>query len=97
MQSDKELTEVPVLEAWLRMCTDTPEFVENYNRLRGTKLRFTLLPRSNIEQIVDRACGVEPSFGNDEAEQQQFFDHCRELLQHWPGLYDAKNFRHQPT
>lgn len=95
MMSDKVLTEVPVLEAWLHMCTDTPEFVDNYNRLRGTKLRFTLPQRSNIEQAVDRACGVEPGFGNDEAEQQQFFEHCRDLLLRLPMLSDPKFFQPQ--
>jgi hypothetical protein len=93
MLTDKELTAIPVLEAWLHMCTDTPEFVDNYNRLRGTKLRFTLPPRSGIEQAVDRACGMEPSFGNDEAEQQRFFEDCKEILLHLPMLNDPKNFQ----
>lgn len=86
-------TQVPVLEAWLRMCIETSEFVENYNRLRGTSLRFTLPVRSPIEQMVDRSCGHTPTLNLDETELQQFFEHCRELLLHWPGLYEARNFQ----
>jgi hypothetical protein len=85
-----------VLEAWLRMCCETPEFVKNYNRLYGTSLRFELPARAPIERLVDQACGYTPTLGNDVGELQQFFEHCRDLLLMWPGLDDQRNFV-QPT
>jgi hypothetical protein len=80
------------LETWLRMCCETPEFVAQYNRLRGTSLRFELPQRSPIEAMVDQACGNVPSLTNDEGELQEFFRECRDLLLRWPGLDNPANF-----
>lgn len=91
IQQDAE--RVTALETWLRMCCESTEFVANYNRLNGTKLSFTLPMRKPIEQMVDRATGHVPTLNNDEAELDQFFGHCRDLLLQWPGLDDPKNFR----
>jgi len=86
-----------LLETWLRMCCESPEFVANYNRLRGTNLRFELPQRSPIEAMVDQACGRVPSLDNDEGERQEFFEHCRDMLLRWPGLDNAAFFAAAPS
>jgi hypothetical protein len=95
--TDQELTEVPVLEAWIRMCCETPEFIANYNRLNGTGLRFTLPPRAPLDMMVDQACGRIPGFGNDPEQERKFFADCAELLLHLPELDDPRCFRASPA
>ena len=97
--TDAEMMQVPVLEAWLRMCAETPEFVNNYNRLRGTALTFTFPPRSPIAQMIDRACDAPPSFGNDPEAEHKFFDFCKDTLLRLPMLQDPKYFQppQEPT
>ena len=94
--SDAELTAMPVLEAWLRMCCETPELVANYNRLRGTKITFTPPKRDPIAMMVDQACGREPTFDNDPDELQEFFGWCRDTLLRLPMLNDPENFQETP-
>jgi len=42
--------------------------------------------------MVDQACGHVPDLTNDEAEMQEFFGFCRDMLMRWPGLDDPANF-----
>jgi hypothetical protein len=93
MTADKELTQMPVLEAWLRLCCESDEFVANYNRLRGTNIRFTLPKRSGIELLVDQATGHVPTLENDEAEIAGFMEFCRDTLLRLPMLQDPRNFQ----
>lgn len=64
---------------WLTMCAETDEFVENFNRLYGTRLSFKPVARSPIEAMVDRACGHVPVAANTEADMDAFFSHCADL------------------
>lgn len=42
-------------------CLDTPEFVEQFNRLTGRNLGdVSLLPKSTLEAMIDEATGHNP-------------------------------------
>lgn len=72
MEDDKQLlTELfPIFEKCIDMCAKNPEFVANYNRLKGTNL-FTD-KRTPLEKMVDTATGYQKIV--DENKRAEFHD-----------------------
>ena len=70
---------------WLAMCAGNDEFVENYNRLRGTHISFKPPRRSPIELAIDCATGHVPLPENDPDELRQFLGFCMACLARVPA------------
>lgn len=73
------------LEHWITLCASAREFVDNYNRLRGTSIAFEPTPRTPIEAAIDMACGHVPTITNDPGELAGFIEFCADMLQRIPA------------
>lgn len=73
---------VITLETCIREALNTPEFIEQYNRLNGSRIGK---PRAPIEQMIDKITGYEKD------QMYKFFNFVRDYV--WiPLLYqDLKN------
>lgn len=71
-----------MIKKWLLMCAIDPEFVANYNRLRGTSISFDVPSRTPLEAAIDACCGFSPTpkTKNDDEELRNFFMFCVEVM-----------------
>lgn len=74
---------------WFKLCASTPEFIANYNRLRGSRISFTPPARTPFEALIDSATGHVPMPRNDPRELAAFMAFCLDLFQRIPAAEPA--------
>ena len=68
------------------MCANHLEYVENYNRITGANISFNVMPRTQLETLIDMATGYTPAPKNDLTEMSAFVAHCIDMYQRIPTV-----------
>jgi len=61
------------------ICLQNSELLHHYNRLRGTNIQITPLPKSPLEAMIDKACQLPPVIWTEQ-ERSDFYIFVQECI-----------------